>query len=70
MGITTTRTVRFPPEELQDIETFLKKNKFLDFSTLSRLAIAEFIRNPKLEINPIVERNQKTKTLRLGDANV
>jgi len=70
MGITTTRTVRFTPEELRDIESFIKKNSFLDFSTLTRLAIAEYIRHPTLQISPIDPKRIKTKNARSGDSHV
>lgn len=47
------RTVRFGEKEAQRIEAFLRKNPFLDFSTLTRLAIARFIENPKLDLRPV-----------------
>lgn len=47
------RTVRFDQNELKKIEQFLKKNPFLDFSTLARLSISHFIENPSAQIKPL-----------------
>jgi hypothetical protein len=51
--IKLSRTVRFSSKEAKEIEQFLRDNPFLDFSTLARLALAEFIRDPKIKINPL-----------------
>jgi hypothetical protein len=48
-----TKTVRFKSEGATLIEEFLRKNIFLDFSTMTRLAIAHFIENPELEIRSV-----------------
>jgi hypothetical protein len=42
------KTVRFKEEEMERIESFLKENPALDFSTLIRLAVAKFITAPTL----------------------
>jgi hypothetical protein len=42
------RGIRFTKSEDDLIESFLQKNPFFDFSTIARIAITEFIRNPKL----------------------
>lgn len=47
------RTVRFNELELKRIEEFLKVNTFLDFSTLTRMALNEFIQNPTVQIKAI-----------------
>lgn len=49
------RTVRFTEAEIKDISDFLDRNPFFDFSTLARLAIGEFVRNPRFIIQPIVD---------------
>ena len=49
----TIRTVRFRPEELRLIDKFLDQNEFLDFSTLARMAITEFVKNPSIQITAI-----------------
>jgi len=67
---TKTRTVRLTTEELSDIENFLKKNQFLDFSTLTRLAVAQFIRNPILPVSPLEPKKFKTKVVRQRIAHV
>jgi hypothetical protein len=48
-----TKAVRFSKDEEEKINLFLNENKFFDFSTLARIAIIQFIENPKLEIKPI-----------------
>ena len=47
------RGVRFSDEEEELIEEFLKRNPFIDFSTLSRIAILEFIKNPQINLIPV-----------------
>lgn len=54
-----TKAVRFTKEEEEKINLFLSENKFFDFSTLARIAISQFIENPKLEIKPI--KNEKAE---------
>lgn len=47
------RTVRFKAHELEQIDEFLQRNPFFDFSSLTRIAVTEFIRRPTLRIQPI-----------------
>lgn len=54
-----TRTVRFDKTTIDKIDLFLKLNPFLDFSTLARLSINNFIENPNLKIQPINKRSVK-----------
>ncbi len=56
-----TRTVRFPNDEVQRIDKFLMQNSFLDFSTLTRLAISSFLENPSLVIKPLLPVERKSK---------
>ena len=56
-----TRTVRFQKSEAQQIEQFLKKNPVLDFSTLARLAITRFIRNPNLQLHPVDSKSRSKR---------
>lgn len=44
------RGVRFSDEEEKLIEEFLRKNSLLDFSTLAKVAILEFIKKPHIEL--------------------
>jgi hypothetical protein len=67
---TTTRTVRFTKEEIRDIESFLKQNPFFDFSALTRLAVAEYIRNPKLQVTPINLPQTKKKIIKQENSHV
>lgn len=43
------KTVRFREGEMDNIESFLKENPALDFSTLIRLSVAKFITSPSLK---------------------
>jgi hypothetical protein len=52
---TTSRTVRFKLEEMKLIEEFLRENPFFDFSSLTRTAIMQFVKNPKLVVRPVTE---------------
>jgi hypothetical protein len=47
---TRARAVRFNDDEEKLIQHFLKLNSFMDFSTLARMAILRFVRNPKVQI--------------------
>jgi hypothetical protein len=51
--VSKTRAIRFSEMEDLKIIEFLERNTFFDFSTLSRLAILEFIQNPRLTIIPV-----------------
>jgi hypothetical protein len=54
--------VRFKRNEAEIIDLFLQENPFFDFSSLSRVAILEFIKCPKLELKP-VERHRLPNNL-------
>ncbi|MBY0471528.1 hypothetical protein K2X30_10210 [bacterium] len=58
---TITRTVRFRKDEAELIDQFLSKNPVLDFSTLARLSISRFIKNPDLQLEPVEIKTQKAK---------
>jgi hypothetical protein len=49
----TIKTVRFNKQDIKDIETFLKKNPLIDFSTLVRISVQNFIKNPNFKLNSI-----------------
>ena len=55
------RTVRFEKEELDKIEKFLKRNPFLDFSTLTRMALNDFIENPRVQIRPLASQKRRRR---------
>lgn len=57
--MTKTRAIRVSEQEEKLIQEFLKKNPFLDFSTLARLAIRRFIENPHLEVRGIKSNSKK-----------
>jgi hypothetical protein len=54
-----TRTVRFSDQDIERIERFLLQNPFLDFSSLSRLAIMHFIERPRLDVKPLRAPSRK-----------
>ena len=56
-----TRTVRFNKSEAALIDRFLTENPFLDFSTIARLAISQFIQNPTLPIKPVPKQRSPQK---------
>ena len=62
---TKLRSIRFSKTEEAQISKFLKKNPVIDFSTLGRVAILGFIKNPDFKLNP-VSREPYT----VGDKNV
>jgi len=53
------RTVRFKAIEIKLIDEFISKNPLFDFSSLTRLAVLEFIENPKLHITPVDPRKSR-----------
>jgi hypothetical protein len=53
------RGVRFSTAEERLIEEFLKKNPLLDFSTLAKVSILAFVKNPHLELNAVGPRPKK-----------
>ena len=62
------RTVRFDKKDLQKIEEFLKQNSFLDFSSLARISINNFIENPTVQIKPL--NNSQQIASKKGDQHV
>jgi hypothetical protein len=53
------RGVRFTEQEETLIEEFLKKNPFFDFSTLSKVAILEFIKRPSINFTPVTQKQKR-----------
>jgi hypothetical protein len=51
--VSKTRAIRFSEGEEKLIEEFLHANPFFDFSTLARMAILNFVKNPKMTIRPV-----------------
>lgn len=44
------RGVRFTEPEEKLIEEFLRKNSLFDFSTLAKIAILSFVKNPSIQL--------------------
>lgn len=57
-----TRAIRFSKEEEKFIEEFLNTNSFFDFSSLARIAIMNFVKNPTVTIRPIKSEAKKLKS--------
>ncbi len=55
------RTVRFDEKDIKRIDEFLRENSFLDFSSLTRLALDQFIKNPSVQIKGISPASGSTK---------
>jgi hypothetical protein len=47
------RGIRFSDKEESMIEEFLEKNPFIDFTTLAKVAILEFVKKPQINLIPI-----------------
>ena len=52
------RGVRFLDRDELLIEEFLRRNPLIDFSTLAKIAILEFIRNPQINLIPITKTTE------------
>ena len=53
------RGMRLSDAEDLEIEEFLEKNPVLDFTTLARLAIMGFVRNPATNFQPVDRKPTK-----------
>lgn len=56
------RGIRFTDKEETQIEEFLVKNPLLDFSTVAKFAILEFIKNPKFNLTPVKQSSAKKES--------
>ena len=55
-----TRAIRLSDEEEVAIQRFLELNPYLDFSTLARISIFDFIKDPKLKLEPVKYTSKKS----------
>ena len=62
-----TRAVRLPDEDEKLIAEFLKRNPVLDFSTLTRIAIRQFIAKPNVDLKPVVKGKSQKGELYAGN---
>jgi hypothetical protein len=51
--VSKTRAIRFSEQEEKQIEEFLENNPFFDFSTLAKMAILDFVKNPRITLHPV-----------------
>jgi hypothetical protein len=49
-----TRAVRLPEEDEKLVAEFLKRNPIFDFSTLTRIALRQFISSPSVNLKAVV----------------
>ena len=57
----TVKTIRFDKQDIKDIEKFLHQNPLIDFSTLVRMSVQNFIKNPDFKLNSISESKRGQK---------
>lgn len=69
MARTSLRTIRFSPEELKEIRTYLLENPFFDsLSSLGRVAVREFIHSREaLALRPVRPADGKQRPAFLWD---
>jgi len=48
-----TKAIRLSKEEEKLINEFLTKNPFFDFSSLTRMALLQFIQDPQIALHPV-----------------
>ena len=60
-----TKAVRFSEKEGKAIKDFIEKNPYFDFSTIARMAILNFIKDPKIELIPTTIENQDSSERRI-----
>ena len=58
-----TKAVRISDKEDKAIKEFLKNNPFLDFSTLTRLALSKFLENPEIQLKPNKKYSNQAKRI-------
>ena len=56
-----TKAVRFSKEEEELINEFILSNPMFDFSTLARVAILNFIKNPEIKLTPVTIKEKLNK---------
>ena len=47
------RGIRFNEREEELINRFLEENSIIDFSTLVRISVLDFIQNPQIKLTPV-----------------
>jgi hypothetical protein len=52
------RAIKFSDTEMEMIDDFLKLNPFLDFSKLIRIAVTNFLEDPKIQLKKRVKAPQ------------
>ena len=55
------RGIRFSEKEASLIEEFLRKNPLIDFSTMAKVAILEFIRKPQISLIGVGAESRKER---------
>ena len=55
------RGIRFSEKEEALIEEFLRKNPLIDFSTMAKVAILEFVRKPQISLIGVGSDSRKER---------
>jgi len=63
-----TKAIRISKEDWAQIQQFLRKNSFFDFSTLVRVSLKHFIKNPKLDLISVEDAPVK-QTIKSSKSN-
>jgi hypothetical protein len=58
------RTIRFKSDDIAFIAEFLEKNPLFDFSSLTRTALMQFIKNPSVQITAVNPSKTRTHSRR------
>ncbi len=61
-----TKAIRLSKSDEKLINEFLDKNPFFDFSSLTRMALLQFIQNPQITLQPVKTKSKsvnRSKTL-------
>ncbi len=53
------RGIRFNKKEDSLVEEFLKVNPLIDFTTLAKISILEFVKKPQITLKPVVQKEKK-----------
>ena len=63
-----TKAVRFSEDEENLIAEFMQNNPMFDFSTLARVAILNFMKNPEIKLTPVIAKEKLNKNTSLSSS--
>ena len=59
MEKTIVKTIRFSEEEMKQINLLIENNPYLDFSTIVRMSISQFVSDPVINLGKRKSENKK-----------